>query len=290
MKFHSSLSALFAATATATYMCPVSPSSTDAATISFAMSVQKLLSTYYAAIPINATFFSTLPAQPTTDFLANTMGLAVQAKLGVDALQQLAMSASVQPPMCSYSLPPVTDAKSHLMNAYVLEATMCGTFIGLADYVQSPQAALLMARLAAEHGIHAAYIASFMQSVIFPTNSTMLTPAFTPEMVSMTGMGVGYLGAYLNNCVMPPAAPCGGKAKIGPLGVTLTGQGSMNVMNGTGAGSGAGSGAGGGAATGTGGMMSPTSSPVAFTGGAGSMWKGMGGAVAAAGLTAVYMM
>ncbi len=106
----------------------------------------------------------------------------------------------------------------------------------------------------------------------------------------MTGMGVGYLGAYLNNCVMPPAAPCGGKAKIGPLGVTLTGQGSMNVMNGTGAGSGAGSGAGGGAATGTGGMMSPTSSPVAFTGGAGSMWKGMGGAVAAAGLTAVYMM
>lgn len=38
------------------------------------------------------------------------------------------------------------------MNAYNLEATMCGAFIGLADYVQSPQAAFSMARLAAEHG------------------------------------------------------------------------------------------------------------------------------------------
>lgn len=284
MKFHSTLSALFVATTTATYMCPVSPSAADAAAVSFGLSVQNLLSNYYAAIPINATFFSTLPSSTMTDFLANTMGLAVQAKLGVTALQQLATSASVQMPTCQYSYPPVTDAKSHLMNAYVLEATLCGAFIGLADYVQSPQAAFLMARLAAEHGIHASYIGSHMQPVIFPTNSTMLTPAFTPDMVSMTGMGVGYLGAYLNNCVMPPAAPCGGNVNIGSLGATLTGQGSMNVMNGTG------TGAGGVAATGTKGMASPTTSVVAFTGGASSTFKGMSGVVAAAGLTVAYLM
>ncbi len=182
-------------------------------------------------------------------------------------------------PMCHYSYPPVTDAQSHLMNAYVIEATLCGAFIGLADYVQSPQAAFLMARLAAEHGIHASYIGSHMQPVIFPTNSTMLTPAFTPEMVSMTGMGVGFLGAYLNNCVMPPAAPCGGNLSIGMLGATLNGQGSSNVMNGS------------GAATGTKGMGSPTTSAVAFTGGASGKSRGMSGVVAAAaGLTAVLLM
>jgi hypothetical protein len=33
-----------------------------------------------------------------------------------------------------YSLPAPADAQSHLMNAYQMEATLCGTFIGLADY------------------------------------------------------------------------------------------------------------------------------------------------------------
>jgi len=281
MNLHSALCALFVATTTATYVCPVSPSSADAAAISFGLSLQNLLSTYYAAIPINATFYSSLPSptMPMTDFLANTMGLATQAKLGVSALQQLATSASVQMPTCSYSYPPVTDAKSHLMNAYELEATMCGAFIGLADYVQSPQAAFLMARLAAEHGIHASYIGSHMDAVIFPTNSTMLTPAFTPEMVSMTGKGVGPLGAYLNNCVMPPNAPCGGNVSVGMLGATLNGEGTMNVMNGSGA----------GAATRTGGMTS-TTSPVAFTGMANSLSNGMSGVVAAGLLTALFLM
>lgn len=281
MKFHSTLSALFIAASTATYMCPVSPSSADAAAIAFGLSLQNLLSTYYAAIPINATFFSTLPSptKPMTDFLANTMGLATQAKLGVSALQQLATSVSVQMPKCSYSYPPVTDAHSHLMNAFLLEATLCGAFIGLADYVQSPQAAFLMARLAAEHGIHASYIGGHMESVIFPTNSTMLTPAFTPEMVSQTGMGVGFLGAYLNNCVTPPAAPCGGNVSIGMLGATLNGQGSMNVMNGS-----------GGAATGTQGMTSPTTGAVPFTGGTSSVLKGISGVVTAAGLAAALLI
>lgn len=85
----------------------------------------------------------------------------------------------------------------------------------------------------------------------------MLTPAFTPEMVSMTGMGVGTLGAYLNNCVAPPAAPCGGNVTIGPLWAMLGGEGSMNVpANSTTMAGPSGSAYG----------MSPSSSPMAFTG------------------------
>jgi len=144
-----------AALASATYMCPVSPGSSDAPAIVFGYVMQNLLSSYYDSVPINESFYSSLPSSPTkpmTDFLANTMGLAVQAKLGEEALLQAGMAVGGMKPNCSLSYPPVTDASSHLMNAYTLEATMCGAFIGLADYVQSPQAAFLMARLAAEHG------------------------------------------------------------------------------------------------------------------------------------------
>lgn len=101
-----------------------------------------------------------------TNFLANTMGLAVQAKLGVQGLQQAASDAGGSMPSCHYNYPVVTDAKSHLMNAYNLEATMCGAFIGLADYVQSPQAAFLMARLAAEHGKALLFLHRLLFSVV----------------------------------------------------------------------------------------------------------------------------
>ena len=75
----------------------------------------------------------------------------MQAKLGMQGLQELASAAGASMPSFSYTFPPVTDAKSHLVNAYNLEATMCGAFVGLADDVQNPEAAFLMARLATEH-------------------------------------------------------------------------------------------------------------------------------------------
>ncbi|KAL9579119.1 MAG: hypothetical protein Q9203_006832 [Teloschistes exilis] len=245
--------------ASATYMCPVSPGSNDVPAIMYGFALQNLLSSYYDSVPVNESFYSTLPSPtiPMTDFLANTEGLAVQARLGEQGLLEAGMAAGAMKPNCNFSYPPVTDAKSHLMNAYDLEATMCGAFIGLADYVQSPQAAFLMARLAAEHGIHASYIGSHMKPVVFPTNSTSLTPAFKPEMVSMTGMGVGPLGDYLNNCVAPPAAPCGGTVEVGMTGAMLNGQGSANVMGNS------------SSAMGTGGVSSPSAMPQAFTGGAG---------------------
>jgi hypothetical protein len=155
MKASSPLQLLWtAAVASATYMCPVSPGSSDAPAIMYGYAVQNLLSSYYDSVPINESFYSSLPSptKPMTDFLANTKGLAVQAKIGDEALLQVGMAAGGMKPNCNFSYPPVTDAASHFMNAYIFEATMCGAFIGLADYVQSPQAAFLMARLAAEHG------------------------------------------------------------------------------------------------------------------------------------------
>lgn len=135
-------------------MCPVSLGSSDLPAIAYGYALQNLLSSYYDSVPINESFYSSLPSptKPRTDFLANTMGLAVQAKFGEEALLQAGMAAGGMKPNYNFSYPPVTNATSHLMNAYIFEATMCGAFIGLADYVQSPQAAFLMARLAAEHG------------------------------------------------------------------------------------------------------------------------------------------
>ncbi len=106
MKLTNSLPALLAlaATTSATYQCPVSPSSVDAPAVRFGLSLQILLSNYYAAVPINASFYSTLPS-PTmrmTDFLANTRGLAVQAKIGVEGLQQLAAAAGASRPSCDF--------------------------------------------------------------------------------------------------------------------------------------------------------------------------------------------
>lgn len=202
--------------------------SSDMTAMKFAYSVQRLLSSYYMSVPVNETFLASLPNNtvPHTDFMSNIMGLGRQAELGVDALMQFSAKASNNTnwPMCNYNLPTPMDAKSHLMNAFQMEATLCGTFIGLADYVQSPQASFLMARLSAEHGIHASYIVSHMKPQVFMANSTSLTPAFTPQMVMTSGDGVGYLGQYMNNCSVPlPSAPCGGKVEIGNLGANLTG-------------------------------------------------------------------
>ncbi|KAK3081737.1 hypothetical protein LTS18_003262 [Coniosporium uncinatum] len=267
----------------AMYNCPVMPSSSDAAVIEFGLAVQTLLSNYYQSVPVNQTFFSTLPQNTVspTDFLANIEGLARQAVLGVQALQSLAAAVpSAKAPTCRYTLPPVTDAMSHLQNAYQIEATLCGTFIGLADYVQSPQAAFLMARMAAEHGIHASYIGSHMKPQVFMANSTSLTPAFTPSHVLMSGQGVGYLGQYLDGCASAPAAPCGGNVMIGDLVAQLLNQG----YNSTG---------GGYSPTTTGGYYAPsaiTTGPAVFTGAAQNNRRGIAGGIGGVALVVAMML
>lgn len=225
MRSFSTIGALLAGCA-APAIGACAPSSSDMTAVQFAYSVQNLLLSYYNSVPVNQTFFSTLPNNtvPYTDFLANVEGLQRQAQLGVDALEQLSSKApgQSQMPTCTYHLPTPEDAKAHLMYAQHIESTLCGTFIGLADYVQCPEIAFLMARLAAGHSNHAAYIGSHMKAQIYMVNSTSLLPAFKPTAVMTPGRGVGHLGQWMNNCTAMPSAPCGGQVTIGKLGSNIT--------------------------------------------------------------------
>lgn len=103
------------------------------------------------------------------------------------------------------------------------------TRTGLADYVQTPTAAFLMARLAAEHGIHASFLGSYMKEVPYSADSMSLTPAFTPATALMSGSGpmdVGMVGQYgLASCAPMPPAPCGGEVTIGMINAMLSSNG-----------------------------------------------------------------
>ncbi|KAL2349797.1 hypothetical protein BJ546DRAFT_1015094, partial [Cryomyces antarcticus] len=220
---------------TASYQCPITMPS-DASAIKFAYSIQNLLYNYYKSVPVNTTFFDKLPMGTTTSHLdnmtmsanvvTNLQGLQNQAMLGVQALSDFgSMASSWVVPSCTYTYPPVTNASSHIVNAYYIEASLCGAFIGLADYVQTPTAAFLMARLAAEHGIHASFLGSYMNAAPFSATNTMLTPAFTPESLLRVGSEVGMLGSYLGSCVPAPSAPCNGTVVIGDLNAMLVSAG-----------------------------------------------------------------
>ena len=223
------------------YVCPATLTAADAASITYGYKVQSLLDSYYSSIPVNASFFSDLPMASTQDSngmtkaentVTNVLGLAKQASLGKKAITELAMKAGVDLGNdCSYQYPSAPNGTTHLKNAFYFEATMCGAFIGLADYVESPESAFLAARLSAEHGIHASALRAMMQPVGFMPNSTSLTPAFTPDMIMQEGMSVGQLGTWLNGCAKSPAAPCGGQVIIGDLLATLTGQNASSMTS-----------------------------------------------------------
>lgn len=98
--------------------------------------------------------------------------------------------------------------------------------------MQSPTFAFLAARLAAEHGIHAAYLLSYMTSTPFAPDSTSLTSAFTPDYVLGNSTAsdaplfdVGRLGQFLSSACVPqmPQAPCGGTVSIGNEVAMLSG-------------------------------------------------------------------
>lgn len=237
---------LLASTTSAMYQCPITMPGEPAA-LEFAYSVQKLLYNYYQSVPVNTTFFDTLPmgaiVSPldnmtmSANVVSNLEGLQNQAMLGVQGLSDLgSMYPGFHEPSCMYTYPAVINASSHIMNAYFIEATLCGAFIGLADYVQTPSAAFLMARLAAEHGIHASFLGSYMKATPFPSNSKMLTPAFTPAQILGMGTKVGMLGNFLGSCVPAPPAPCNGTVQIGDLNAVLLSAGAATTNSmGTGA-------------------------------------------------------
>lgn len=139
---------LYAATpALADYVCPAAPSMTDAMAIGFGYTVQGLLESYYNSVPVNASFFADVPGSSmmasngmtvAENIVTDVEGLSKQASLGAEALMMVGGTLGLTPPPCTYTFPPAPNGTAHLMNAYYFEATMCGAFIGLADYYQSP--------------------------------------------------------------------------------------------------------------------------------------------------------
>ena len=127
-----------------------------AAAVECAYSIQNLLYKYYQLIPANVTFFNELPTGSMISPL-NNQTLAVNAGTNLLGLQNQAMPAvegladvgSMTPnwaiPSCSYAYPTVTSDSTHINNAYYIEVTLCGAFIDLEDYAQSPIVAFLMA-------------------------------------------------------------------------------------------------------------------------------------------------
>ncbi|KAK3182177.1 hypothetical protein K4F52_006546 [Lecanicillium sp. MT-2017a] len=254
MKFSTVVPVLGAQAVAADYVCPANVGMSDTEAIVFGYKVQALLEKYYQSVDVDASFFDGLPMADmegmngktnAENMVTNVKGLAKQAMLGGEALKMLGMASmkanggeAMMPDECDYNMPEPSDGMDYMKKLFFLEATMCGAFIGLSDYVMSPEAAFLMARLSAEHGIHASAIRSKMQDVGFDPESEMLTPAFTPETIMMDGddMEVGKLGKWLNGCAKKsPMAPCGGEVEIGPMLANLTdqsGNGKCDCSNG----------------------------------------------------------
>ncbi len=298
MKITAWLPFVAASAVTADYMCPANPSMTDAKAIAYGYTIQGLLRDYYNSIPANASFFSDLPMASmmasngmtlAENTATNVNGLTKQAMLGAEALMMMGGMLGLNPPKCTFTFPKAPNGTAHLMNAFYIEASLCGAFIGLADYFQSPTLNSLSARLAAEHGIHAAAIQAMMQPVGFMSNSTMLTPAFTPDMILQQGMEVGMLGSWLGGCVSAPMAPCGGMVAFGPLLSNLTGQSSMKMTsNSTSTAMGT-SATGATMVSGSRSMASMTqSAPAQYTGSANTLKSGTG--VSAAAVAMAFLM
>ena len=127
---------------TAEYVCPANTSSIDASAIAYAYTIQGLIEAYYNSVPVNASFFSDLSMASMTasngmtlaeNTVTNVEGLTTQAKLAATALMEEGGMLGLSPPACTFTLPMAPNGTAHLMNAFHLEASLCGAFIGLAD-------------------------------------------------------------------------------------------------------------------------------------------------------------
>ncbi|KAF7589951.1 hypothetical protein BBP40_003490 [Aspergillus hancockii] len=245
MRVFSALSSLLlAGVALAQSSSSCSPKSSDVQTVQFAWALQYLTERFWSAQALNQTFLSGAPNASNANYDANFKGITRQNRLGVRAVQQLGSQVSgFSAPRCNFSIPAAQDAKTFTKNALTLEQTVAGALVGLSAYTQAPQVSFLLARLAAQHSAHAAYIGNEQNSTYFPSNSSSLFPAYTPDQVLKTGNQTGQLGTYLKNCVSAPTGPCGQKVSIGPLVASLNSTG-----------------AGGGGAGGASGSASPSGS------------------------------
>ncbi|KAE8402236.1 hypothetical protein BDV37DRAFT_162091 [Aspergillus pseudonomiae] len=222
MRIFSALSSLLLAGAVAAQSSDCSPKSGDVQTLQFAWALQHLTERFWSSQSLNQTFLNNATNTSTANYDANFKGITRENRLGIRAVQQVASGLSnFTTPRCNLTIPQARDADSFLKNALQVEQTVAGGLIGLAAYTQSPEVSFLLARLAAQHSAQAAYLGSEQNSTFFPSNSTSLVPAYTPDQILKAGNQTGLLGTLLSNCVTAPSGPCGQKVNIGPLVATL---------------------------------------------------------------------
>lgn len=130
-------------------MCPSMPCSADVTALEFAFSVQNFLYQFYKQNgDYSGSEFSSFPnasmiamnGQTLAENIASNMnGLQRQAMLGVEGIKNLAMDIDLanigySTPNCSYTFPPSLNeggGMQFVVTAYYIEATLCGTFIGV---------------------------------------------------------------------------------------------------------------------------------------------------------------
>lgn len=225
----SSLALLGAATAQSASPTPsgspssCTPGNADNQVVQFAWYLQFFIDRFYGSVALNQTILSGLPESSSVNYADNLRGLQQKNRLGVRAIQQLgAKVPGFTTPQCNFSLPSIQNGRTYLSQAARFESDVSGAFIGLAGYSQKPEITFLMARLAAEHGAHSAYLGSHLAPVYFEANHTALIPAYSPGHVVKAGYQPGMLGRYLHGCAREPAGPCGQQLLIGTLGANLT--------------------------------------------------------------------
>lgn len=200
--------------------CSLRP--TDAAVLEYGYAIESLVIQFYN-VPLNESFFASAPNNSMALFYQNIKGIEHRNTLGRYGLERLGANiTSFRAPRCNYTVPTANSSQDFLMTAFKMEAAACGAFIGIAGYSQSPEVSFLMARLAAEHGIHAIYLQSFMQQPLFSPNAASLVPAYPPAHVLSKGTGMGQLGDYMHQCVTAPKGPCGKTLVVGNITGNLT--------------------------------------------------------------------
>ena len=228
MRFLHTLGSLLligAAAAQGSGSCDCTPANSDNQVVQFAWYLQFFSDRFYANNPVNQTFISSFPNSSSIAYSENIKGLETQSRLGVRAVQQLGTKVpSFTTPNCDFTFPQITDGKSYLRQAARIESDLTGAFIGLTGYTQKPEISFLLARLAAQHGAHAAWFGDKILPVFFQPNSTALVPAYSPDYVAKAGYKPGMLGQYLHSCARVPANPCGSNQAllIGSLTANLT--------------------------------------------------------------------
>ncbi|RJE24071.1 hypothetical protein PHISCL_03607 [Aspergillus sclerotialis] len=199
------------------------PTSGDASVMEFAYALEDLGAHFYSSTPLNSSAFSGAPNDSNAAWFPNFRGMAKQSNLSLMAIEELGnKTPTYKAPACNFTLPHASSPRMLLDTTYYMESSLCGAYIGLAGYSESPEVSFLMARLAAGHSGHATYVQGHLMEPIYSDTNVSLVPAYPPEHVLTPGMSPGMLGDFLGKCVRLPVKPCGNTLIVDATSGNLT--------------------------------------------------------------------